>query len=168
MDIMMPQLGETVAEGTVSIWHKKVGDKVTTDELLFEVSTDKVEMEVPAPAEGIVKEILVRAGETVAVGAVLAIIDEKVTASADLSNKQSITSSTISSPDFDTPSLDVNAKSMVCLSLNAKKGSTESLPIYGAIVTLSNAKSSKKALAYIVLVLPISPRFASAIVKISG
>ena len=109
MDVMMPQLGETVAEGTVSIWHKKVGDKVTTDELLFEVSTDKVEMEVPAPAEGVVKEILVRAGETVAVGAVLAIIDEKISASADLSDKQSIPSSTISSSDFDTPSLDVNA-----------------------------------------------------------
>ena len=105
----MPQLGETVAEGTVSIWLKKVGDKVTTDELLFEVSTDKVEMEVPAPAEGIVKEIIVKAGETVAVGTVLAIIDDKVTASADLSDKESNLSPTSSSSDFDTPSLDVSS-----------------------------------------------------------
>ena len=105
----MPQLGETVAEGTVSIWHKEVGDQVATDELLFEVSTDKVEMEVPAPAEGVVKEIIVKAGETVAVGTVLAIIDDKVTASADLSDKESNPPSTISSPNFDTPSLDVSS-----------------------------------------------------------
>ena len=78
----MPQLGETVAEGTVGIWHKEVGDQVATGELIFEVSTDKVEMEVPAPAEGVVKEIIVKAGETVAVGTVLAIIDDKVTESA--------------------------------------------------------------------------------------
>ena len=105
----MPQLGETVAEGTVSIWHKNVGDKVATDELLFEVSTDKVEMEVPAPAEGVVKEIIVKAGETVTVGTVLAIIDDKITKSADLSDKESNPSSTISSINFDTPSLDVGS-----------------------------------------------------------
>ena len=105
----MPQLGETVAEGTVSIWHKKVGDKVATNELLFEVSTDKVEMEVPAPSEGVIKEILVEAGKTVAVGAILAIIDAKGTTSADLSAKESIPSSTMSSPKLDTPSLDVNS-----------------------------------------------------------
>ena len=109
MDVIMPQLGETVAEGTVSIWHKKVGDKVATNELLFEVSTDKVEMEVPAPSEGVIKEILVEAGETVAVGAILAIIDAKGTTSADLSAKESIPSSTMSSPKLDTPSLDVNS-----------------------------------------------------------
>ena len=57
---------------------------------------------------------------------------------------------------------------MVCLFSKAKKGSTESLPMYGAIVTLSKFKSSKKAFAYIDEVLPISPRLASAIVKISG
>ena len=76
MDVLMPQLGETVAEGTLSIWHKKVGEKVEANELLFEISTDKVEMEVPAPAGGVVKEILVKEGETVEVGAVLAILDD--------------------------------------------------------------------------------------------
>ena len=76
MDVLMPQLGETVAEGTLSIWHKKVGEKVEANELLFEISTDKVEMEVPAPAGGVVKEILVKEGETVEVGAILAILDD--------------------------------------------------------------------------------------------
>ncbi len=72
----MPQLGETVAEGTLSIWHKNVGERVEANELLFEISTDKVEMEVPAPAGGVMKEILVKEGETVEVGAILAILDD--------------------------------------------------------------------------------------------
>ena len=76
MDVLMPQLGETVAEGTLSIWHKNVGERVEANELLFEISTDKVEMEVPAPAGGVMKEILVKEGETVEVGAILAILDD--------------------------------------------------------------------------------------------
>lgn len=74
MDVIMPQLGETVAEGTVSIWHKTIGDTVSTKEPLFDVSSDKVEMEVPAPAEGTLLEIRVDAGVTVPVGEVVAII----------------------------------------------------------------------------------------------
>mgnify|MGYP006126435099 CR=1 FL=1 len=76
MNVLMPQLGETVAEGTLSIWHKNVGERVEANELLFEISTDKVEMEVPAPAGGVIKEILVKEGETVEVGAILAILDD--------------------------------------------------------------------------------------------
>ncbi|MDA0238521.1 MAG: dihydrolipoamide acetyltransferase family protein [Proteobacteria bacterium] len=79
----MPQLGETVAEGTVTVWHKKVGDTVAADELLFEIGTDKVEMEIPASDAGVLTEIRVSEGETVAVGTVLAIIDDgKATSSA--------------------------------------------------------------------------------------
>ena len=69
-------MGETVAEGTVEVWHKKEGDMVVAQELLFEISTDKVEMEVPAPVGGVIKEIRVDAGETVEVGTILAIIEE--------------------------------------------------------------------------------------------
>ncbi|MGH6947847.1 MAG: dihydrolipoamide acetyltransferase family protein [Kiloniellales bacterium] len=76
MDVIMPQLGETVAEGTVSIWHKKVGDDVKEGEALFDASTDKVEMEIPAPASGTLRRILVPAGESVAVGTRLAIIGD--------------------------------------------------------------------------------------------
>ena len=74
MDVVMPQLGETVTEGTVTAWHKAAGDPVKADETLFEVSTDKVDTEVPAPADGVLSEILVEAGATVPVGTRLAVI----------------------------------------------------------------------------------------------
>src|SRR5271168_4829374 len=70
----MPQLGETVTEGTITRWMKAVGDAVARDEPLFEVSTDKVDSEVPSPAAGVLREILVPEGETVEVGVRLAVI----------------------------------------------------------------------------------------------
>ncbi|MBW4030146.1 MAG: 2-oxo acid dehydrogenase subunit E2, partial [Acidobacteria bacterium] len=73
-DVFMPQLGETVAEGTVTKWFKNVGDAVTRGEPLFEVSTDKVDTEIPAQATGVVSEILVPEGVTVDVGTRLAVI----------------------------------------------------------------------------------------------
>ena len=73
---MMPQLGETVTEGTVTRWMKAVGDPVERDEPLFEVSTDKVDSEVPSPAAGVLTEILVPEGETVEVGVRLAVIGD--------------------------------------------------------------------------------------------
>jgi pyruvate dehydrogenase E2 component (dihydrolipoamide acetyltransferase) len=71
-DIRMPQLGETVTEGTITKWFKQVGDAVREDEVLFEVSTDKVDTEVPSPAGGVLTEILVVEGATVGVGTVIA------------------------------------------------------------------------------------------------
>lgn len=71
-DVTMPQLGETVTEGTITRWTKAVGDTVAVDEVLFEVSTDKVDSEVPSPAAGVISEILVQEGETADVGTVLA------------------------------------------------------------------------------------------------
>src|SRR5262249_9573075 len=76
MQVIMPQLGETVAEGTVTAWRKKVGDRVEAGEALFDVSTDKVETEGPAPASGVLTAILVPQGTTVKVGAALATIGE--------------------------------------------------------------------------------------------
>ncbi|MDA1310249.1 MAG: dihydrolipoamide succinyltransferase, partial [Proteobacteria bacterium] len=76
MNVIMPQLGETVEEGTVSVWHKRVGDHIEAGEILFDVSTDKVEMEIPAAVSGEVAEIRVAEGETVAVGVTLAVIDD--------------------------------------------------------------------------------------------
>src|SRR3977135_3352839 len=75
-DITMPQLGETVTEGTITKWFKQVGDEVKEDEVLFEVSTDKVDSEVPSPVAGYVAEIRVPEGDTVDVGAVLAVISD--------------------------------------------------------------------------------------------
>ena len=72
VDIIMPQMGESIAEGTLSKWLKKVGDEVKRDEPIFEISTDKVDAEIPAPAAGVLAEILVKEGETVAVQTVVA------------------------------------------------------------------------------------------------
>jgi len=76
MDVIMPQLGETVTEGVVTKWHKKVGDAVKADEMLFDVETDKVSTEIPAPVAGVIAEILVEEGVTAKVGAPLAVIRE--------------------------------------------------------------------------------------------
>ena len=75
-DITMPKLGETVTEGTIGRWLKQVGDTVEFDDPLFEVSTDKVDSEIPSPHDGVMLEILVGEGETVPVGTVLARIGE--------------------------------------------------------------------------------------------
>ena len=75
-DITMPQLGETVTEGTITKWLKQVGDEIKEDDVLFEVSTDKVDSEVPSPHSGFLTEILVQEGETVEVGAKLAVISD--------------------------------------------------------------------------------------------
>ena len=74
--VTMPQLGETVTEGTILSWAKNPGDSITADEVLFEVSTDKVDTEVPSPVTGTVLEILVEAGVTVPVGTPLIVIGE--------------------------------------------------------------------------------------------
>src|SRR5471030_30173 len=75
-DVVMPQMGESIAEGTIVRWIKKVGDKVDRDEPLFEISTDKVDAEIPSPAAGVVSEIRVQEGETVPVNSVVAVIGE--------------------------------------------------------------------------------------------
>ena len=75
MEIIMPKMGESVNEGTIIKWHKNVGDPVKQDEIIFEISTDKVDTEIPSPAEGVLKEIKFKEGDTVEVGTVVAIID---------------------------------------------------------------------------------------------
>ncbi|OFV79576.1 MAG: dihydrolipoyllysine succinyltransferase [Acidobacteria bacterium RIFCSPHIGHO2_02_FULL_67_57] len=74
--VLMPQMGESIFEGTVTKWLKKVGDKVERDEPLFEISTDKVDAEIPAPASGTLKEILVKEGATVQINTVVGVLDD--------------------------------------------------------------------------------------------
>src|SRR6187549_233882 len=81
-DVVMLQMGESIAEGTVSRWLKKVGDKVDRDEPLLEISTDKVDAEIPSPASGTLAEILVQEGQTVAVNSIVARISDGASASA--------------------------------------------------------------------------------------
>src|SRR5438477_6269256 len=73
-DVVMPQMGESIAEGTIVRWIKKVGDTVERDEPLFEISTDKVDAEIPSPAAGVVTEIRAKEGETVPINTVVAVI----------------------------------------------------------------------------------------------
>src|SRR3954451_25210851 len=76
IDVVMPQMGESIVEGTLTRWLKKPGDKVQRDEPLFEISTDKVDTEIPSPVEGVLSEVLVQEGATVAINAVVARIDD--------------------------------------------------------------------------------------------
>src|SRR5690348_3785872 len=82
IDVPMPQMGESIAEGTLSKWIKKVGDAVKRDEPIFEISTDKVDAEIPAPAAGVLAEILVQEGQTVAINTIVARIETDASAAA--------------------------------------------------------------------------------------
>ena len=82
VDVIMPQMGESIFEGTITKWLKKPGDKVERDEPLFEISTDKVDAEIPAPAAGVLKEIKVGEGKTVPIQTVVGVIDAAGSASA--------------------------------------------------------------------------------------
>src|SRR6476660_1840665 len=85
-NVVMPQMGESIAEGTIVRWIKKVGESVDRDEPLFEISTDKVDAEIPSPGAGVLTEIKVKEGETVPVNSVVAVIGgagEKATEKAE-------------------------------------------------------------------------------------
>ena len=82
MDVLMPQLGETVAEGKISTWFKAVGDEIKPGDNLFEIETDKVSMEVPAIAAGVLAEIRVPEGAIAPVGAIVAVISDRAGARA--------------------------------------------------------------------------------------
>src|SRR5215218_10250732 len=72
--VVMPQMGESIAEGTIVRWIKKIGDEVDRDEPLFEISTDKVDAEIPSPASGVLTAIRAKEGETVPVNSIVAVI----------------------------------------------------------------------------------------------
>src|ERR1700704_3898405 len=76
IDVVMPQMGESIVEGTLTKWLKKAGEHVERDEPLFEISTDKVDTEIPAPVAGVLKEVLVEEGKTVAISTVVGRIEE--------------------------------------------------------------------------------------------
>src|SRR5204862_7340804 len=74
-DVVMPQMGESIAEGTITKWFKKVGERVERDEPLFEISTDKVDAEIPSPSAGVLSKVLFNEGDTVEVNTVVAILN---------------------------------------------------------------------------------------------
>ncbi len=101
-EITLPQLGETVTEGTITKWFKKVGDSVALDEPLFEVSTDKVDTEVPSPISGVLTEIRVAEGDTVPVGTVIAVVGDASSAPAPAASA-AVVPSTLASSNVSAP-----------------------------------------------------------------
>ncbi|AUN99078.1 2-oxoglutarate dehydrogenase, E2 component, dihydrolipoamide succinyltransferase [Bacteriovorax stolpii] len=81
-EIVMPQMGESITTGTITKWHKNVGDKIAVDETLLEISTDKVESEIPSPYEGVIVELLYKEGDTVDVQKLIAVVDDAPGATA--------------------------------------------------------------------------------------
>src|SRR6201999_3021386 len=81
-DVVMPQMGESITEGTLTKWLKKPGDTVARDEPLFEISTDKVDAEIPSPAAGVLGEIKIQEGATVSINTVVCTINEEGAAAA--------------------------------------------------------------------------------------
>jgi 2-oxoglutarate dehydrogenase E2 component (dihydrolipoamide succinyltransferase) len=99
IDVIMPQMGESIAEGTLSKWLKQVGDAVKRDEPIFEISTDKVDAEIPAPNAGTLAEILVQEGETVEVNTVVARIETEAGAVAAVPTQASAPPTEAPTPD---------------------------------------------------------------------
>src|SRR5213080_1242189 len=105
-DVIMPQMGESIFEGTLTKWLKKAGDKIQRDEPLFEISTDKVDAEIPAPAAGVLKEIKVKEGATVQVNTVVGVIDAEGSAAAAVPPQQAQSAPAQSAPAKAVPQAD--------------------------------------------------------------
>lgn len=88
IEVVMPQMGESITTGTITKWSKNVGDKIEIDEILLEISTDKVESEIPSPVEGIIAELIYPEGETIDVGKPIAIIEDDLDAKIDSSSSK--------------------------------------------------------------------------------
>src|SRR5512143_985461 len=82
IDVVMPQMGESIVEGTLTKWLKKPGDRVERDEPLFEISTDKVDTEIPSPGAGVLAEVLVEEGKTVGINTIVGRISDGASASS--------------------------------------------------------------------------------------
>lgn len=126
IDITMPKMGESVMEGTIIKWHKKVGDSVKKDEIIFEISTDKVDTEVPSPEAGVVSEILVSEQTTVPVGTVVARLGGSGTA--------------VSSP---APVVHTSAPAPSMHDMIAQNSASEAQPVTALVNASSNIQSNR-------------------------
>src|SRR5690242_15960955 len=102
-EVKMPQMGESIFEGTVTKWLKKKGEKVQRDEPLFEISTDKIDTEIPSPASGVLQDILVKEGQTVQINTIVAVI-------GDGSGKPAAEAKTEAKPEAKPPEAKAPAK----------------------------------------------------------
>src|SRR4026209_781968 len=113
--VVMPQMGESIAEGTIVRWIKKVGESVERDEPLFEISTDKVDAEIPSPAAGVLTDIKVKEGETVAVNSVVAEIGraDEVRDASGAAREPARTAAATQQPDGQSPAAPTPADNTV-------------------------------------------------------
>ena len=137
-NVIMPQMGESIVEGTVTKWMKKVGERVDRDEPLFEISTDKVDAEIPSPAAGVLTQILVKENETVAVNAVVAIIDGEDAAVAAPAPAEA----TVHEPEV-APSAALPAVPAEAFPENEETGETRTSPLVRRIAREHNVDLSR-------------------------
>src|SRR5215831_2636562 len=102
-EVKMPQMGESIFEGTVTKWIKKEGDSVQRDEPLFEISTDKIDTEIPAPAAGTLQQILIKEGQTVQINTVVAIIGDGAAQRTEAAPKQEAPKAAPAKPEAKPP-----------------------------------------------------------------
>jgi len=136
MDIIMPKMGESVSEGTIIKWHKNQGDSVKRDEIIFEISTDKVDTEIPSPADGVLSEIIIKEGETVEVGTVVARLSES---DAIQAAKNIPADSLIDTDNNKNTNMDEDAK-------NQKELITESSASGGSIIEITMPKMGESVM----------------------
>jgi 2-oxoglutarate dehydrogenase E2 component (dihydrolipoamide succinyltransferase) len=103
IEVVMPQMGESITTGTITKWNKNVGDSIEIDEILFEISTDKVESEIPSPVDGKLAEILYPEGDTIDVGKVIAYIEDDMDADISASSAPAAKAEVASTPAASTP-----------------------------------------------------------------
>ena len=142
MDIIMPKMGESVNEGTIIKWHKKVGDVVKLDEIIFEISTDKVDTEIPAASAGVLSEILVKEGDTVEVGTVVGRIQAN-----DSPNKEDVISkesSTEKSVQTDINKISPSGRNDNNISSNSETSSKQNVP--GNIIEIAMPKMGESVM----------------------
>ena len=133
IDVLMPQMGESIAEGTLSKWLKKVGDAVKRDEPLFEISTDKVDAEIPAPAAGVLAEIKVQEGQTVPVQTIVARIETEVGAAIAAEPVAASVSASAAAPVATPAAASASVSASVSAPASAGAGGAIAPPVAGKI-----------------------------------
>jgi len=141
VDVVMPQMGVSVSEGTITKWAKQVGDAIAADETLLEISTDKVDTEVPSPATGVVTEILVQEGETVEVGTVLARIGAEGSAPAPEAEAPAAPAPEAPAPIVEAPAAPVIEAPAAATELPIEAQPVEAQPLEQAAPAEDNGRS---------------------------
>jgi len=129
IDVVMPQMGESITEGTLTRWLKKPGEKIERDEPLFEISTDKVDTEIPAPAAGVLSEVLVQEGATVAINSVVARIGDGAGAAAPAPAEQSRPQPPPPSEEAKPPATDVGPSARAAATRTGQAPSAPPVPV---------------------------------------